>query len=49
MYPSLVVLNLKEEIYSLMSFLGINSTLQSSKPRDKNKQKQQQKRYDTTY
>lgn len=39
MYPLLVVLNLKEEIYSLTSFLAINSKLQSSEPRDKNKQK----------
>lgn len=30
---------IKKEIYSLMSFLAINSKLQSSEPRDKNKQK----------
>lgn len=30
---------IKKEIYSLMSFSAINSKLQSSEPRDKNKQK----------
>lgn len=30
---------IKKEIYSLRSFLAINSKLQSSEPRDKNKQK----------
>jgi len=38
-----VLLNLKE-IYSLMSFLAINNTLQSSEPRDKNKQTKNNKK-----
>lgn len=40
---------IKKEMYSLMSFLAINSKLQSSEPRDKNKQKNNKERCDITY